>query len=116
MSSQIPLVPAHAGTQLLCLGLLPDSRFRGNERGPARLSSFRDLCAAGCGYNAAASIGKLQAAGLSSGELPMLFRVAVVLAWPMIARLMLSGVFVAGITVGSSMVRAQPWQPRDAEP
>src|SRR5579864_5921071 len=59
----MPLVPAYAGTQLLCFGLLLDSRLRGNERGPARLSSFRNFRAAGCGYNATAGIGKLQAAG-----------------------------------------------------
>ena len=47
---------------------------------------------------------------------PTLSRFAVVLTWPMIARLMLGVVGVAGITVGSSMVSAQPWQPRDLEP
>ena len=46
----------------------------------------------------------------------MLSRFAVVPPWPMIARLMLGGVFVAGIMLGASMVSAQPWQPRDAEP
>jgi Domain of unknown function (DUF4864) len=34
----------------------------------------------------------------------------------MIARLALSGVCVAWITVGSGMAGAQPWQPRDLEP
>ena len=47
---------------------------------------------------------------------PTLSRFAVVLTWPMIARLMLGVVGVAGITVGSSMVSAQPWQARDLEP
>jgi Domain of unknown function (DUF4864) len=46
---------------------------------------------------------------------PTVSRFAVVLAWPMIA-LILGGVCVAGITGGSSMVGAQPWQPRDLEP
>ena len=34
----------------------------------------------------------------------------------MIARLMLGGVCVAGITMGSSIVGSQPWQRRDLEP
>jgi hypothetical protein len=43
-------------------------------------------------------------------------RFYVVLARPMIARLVSGGVCVAWITVGSGMAGAQPWQPRDLEP
>src|SRR5262249_58207924 len=47
---------------------------------------------------------------------PTVSRFAVALAWPMIARLMLGGVCVAGITAGSGMVGAQPRQPRGLGP
>jgi Domain of unknown function (DUF4864) len=43
-------------------------------------------------------------------------RFAVVLARPMIARLVSGGVCLAWIMVGSGIAGAQPWQPRDLEP
>ncbi len=46
----------------------------------------------------------------------MLSRFAVVLARPMIARLVSGGVCLAWIMMGSGMAGAQPWQPRDLEP